>query len=527
MSAPGESGVRPVRRALVSVADKAGLEELGRRLVAAGASIVSSGSTAGALAAAGVPVTAVSEVTGFPEMLDGRVKTLHPRVHAGILADARNPQHLRQLEDQGIEPFDLVVVNLYPFEKAIAGGATGDEAVEQIDIGGPTLVRAGAKNFESVAVIVSPLDYSTILAEIESTGGTSRATRLRLAVAAFERIESYDRAIAGWFATQTTAAEAPTPNEELPGRMAPAFVHRGSLRYGENPHQRGGVYAQEGTAGPLGGAEILLQGKELSYNNWLDAEAARRLAGAFRERLACVIVKHNNPCGVALAGALADAYRRAYEGDTVSAFGGIVAFTAEVDEAAARAMEGVFTEVVVAPGYSEAALAALAERKGLRVLRAPQPASGGMDVRPIDGGALVQDADDVVETRDEMKVISTREPTEEQWRDLVFAWTVAAHTKSNAIVLAREEATVGVGAGQMNRLYSVDIAARHAGDRARGCVLASDAFFPFRDGIDRAAEAGVAAVIQPGGSMRDEEVLAAVEAHGLVMVYTGRRHFRH
>jgi phosphoribosylaminoimidazolecarboxamide formyltransferase/IMP cyclohydrolase len=272
---------------------------------------------------------------------------------------------------------------------------------------------------------------------------------------------------------------------------------------------------------------VLFEGKELSYNNWLDAEAARRVAGAFRGRPACVIVKHNNPCGVAVAGSLADAYRRAYEGDTVSAFGGIVAFTDEVDEAAANAMEGVFTEVVIAPGYSDDALGVLTQRKGLRVLRADLPGPGGLDVRPIDGGALAQDADAVVETRDEMKVVSTREPSEDQWRDLVFAWTVAAHAKSNAIVLARDEATVGIGVGQMNRVYSVDIASRHAGERARGCALGSDAFFPFRDGIDRAAEAGVAGIVQPGGSMRDEEVLAAVEEHGLVMVYTGRRHFRH
>jgi phosphoribosylaminoimidazolecarboxamide formyltransferase/IMP cyclohydrolase len=524
---PSERDARPVRRALVSVADKAGLEELGRRLASAGVAIVSSGSTAATLAAAGIPVTPVSDVTGFPEMLDGRVKTLHPKVHAGILADSRKPEHLEQLREQGIEPFDLVVVNLYPFEKAIAAGATRDEAVEQIDIGGPTLVRAAAKNFESVAVIVNPPDYSVVLDEIESTGGTARATRLRLAAAAFDRIEQYDRAIAGWFATQSALASAAADDEDLPARVAPAFARRGRLRYGENPHQRGAVYGKEGTPGPLGGAEILLEGKELSFNNWLDAEAARRVAGAFRGRSACVIVKHNNPCGVAVAGSLADAYRRAYEGDTVSAFGGIVAFTAEVDEDAARAMGGVFTEVVVAPAYADAALAVLGERKGLRVLRAPLPVAGGIEVRPIDGGALVQDADTVVETRDEMKVVSRKEPSEGQWRDLVFAWTVAAHTKSNAIVLARDEATVGVGAGQMNRVYSVDLASRHAGDRARGCALGSDAFFPFRDGIDRAAEAGVAAVVQPGGSMRDEEVLAAVEEHGLVMVYTGRRHFRH
>jgi phosphoribosylaminoimidazolecarboxamide formyltransferase / IMP cyclohydrolase len=519
-------GVRPVRRALVSVADKSGLEELGRRLAAAGAAIVSSGSTAGALAAAGVPVTPVSDVTGFPEMLGGRVKTLHPRVHGGILADTRNPEHLGELEEQGIEPFELVVVNLYPFERTIASGATRDEAVEQIDIGGPTLVRAAAKNFESVAVVVDPADYEPVLAEIESSGGVSRATRLRLAQAAFRRIEEYDHAIAAWFAGQGNDESRDT-EEDLPDRLDRSFVRVGRLRYGENPHQRGGVYATEGGAGPLGGAEVLFEGKELSYNNWLDAEAARRVAGAFAGRPACVIVKHNNPCGVALAGSLADAYRRAYEGDTVSAFGGIVAFTEEVDAEAAKAMEGVFTEVVVAPGYSQDALGVLTQRKGLRVLRSPMPAAGGVDVRPIDGGALVQDADAVAETREEMKVVSTREPTVDQWRDLVFAWTVAAHAKSNAIVLARDEATVGVGAGQMNRVYSVDIASRHAGDRARGAALGSDAFFPFRDGIDHASEAGVAAIVQPGGSMRDEEVLAAVEEHGMVMVYTGRRHFRH
>jgi phosphoribosylaminoimidazolecarboxamide formyltransferase / IMP cyclohydrolase len=520
----GDGGVRPVRRALVSVADKTGLEDLGHALVAAGVSIVSSGSTANTLAAAGIPVTSVSDVTGFPEMLDGRVKTLHPKVHAGILADTRKPEHLRQLEEHDIEPFDLVVVNLYPFENAIAAGATRDEAIEQIDIGGPTLVRAAAKNFESVAVIVNPLYYNEVLDEIRTSGGTSRETRLRLATAAFERIEAYDRAIASWFAAQARPGD---DEEDLPARVTQTFARHSSLRYGENPHQRGAVYAVEGTAGPLGEAEILLQGKGLSYNNWLDAEAARRLAGAFRGRPACVIVKHNNPCGVAAAGSLAEAYRRAYEGDTVSAFGGIVAFTGDVDEDAARAMGGVFTEVVIAPGYSEAALSVLGERKGLRVLRAPLPSAGDLEVRPIDGGALVQDADSVVETRDEMKVVSTTEPTEDQWRDLVFAWTVAGHAKSNAIVLARDEATVGVGVGQMNRVYSVDIASRHAGDRARGSALGSDAFFPFRDGIDRAAEAGVAAIVQPGGSMRDEEVLAAVEEHGLVMVYTGRRHFRH
>jgi len=516
---------RPVRRAVVSVADKSGLEELGRRLAGAGVAIVSSGSTASALASAGVPVTPVSEVTGSPEMLDGRVKTLHPRIHAGILADRRNPDHARQLEEQGIEPFDLVVVNLYPFESTVAAGAGFDDTIEQIDIGGPTLVRAAAKNFESVAVVVDPSDYGRVLDEIERTGGVRRETRLRLAADAFDRIEAYDRAINAWL--RSHVAEPEETGDALPERVTHSFVRRAALRYGENPHQRGALYAAVGGPGPLGGAEVLAEGKELSFNNWLDAQAARELASMFQGRPACVIVKHNNPCGVALADSAALAYRRAYEGDTVSAFGGIVAFNGEVDEDAARAMSDVFTEVVVAPAFTAGALAAFAEKKNLRVLRAPLAGNGGLETRHIDGGALVQDADEVVETADEMKVVSTREPTREQWRDMLFAWTVAARTKSNAIVLARDEATVGIGAGQMNRVYSVDLAARHAGDRAVGSVLASDAFFPFRDGIDRAGEAGVAAIVQPGGSMRDEEILAAAEEHRMAMVFTGRRHFRH
>jgi phosphoribosylaminoimidazolecarboxamide formyltransferase/IMP cyclohydrolase len=516
-----DGAARPVRRALVSVADKEGLVDLGSALAAAGVAIVSSGSTASALRDAGVPVTPVSEVTGFPEMLGGRVKTLHPRVHAGILADTRKPEHVRELEDQGIEPFDLVVVNLYPFERTIAGGATADEAIEQIDIGGPTLVRAAAKNFESVAVIVNPHDYPAVLEEIGRTGGLSRTTRFRLASAAFERIEAYDRSIAAWFRSHEAANE-----DALPERLAPVFHRVAALRYGENPHLRGAIYAAESGPGPLGGAEVL-QGKEMSFNNWLDAEAARGLTGLFRERPACVIVKHNNPCGVALADSRAEAYRRALAGDTVSAFGGIVAFNGEVDEETAAAMAGVFTEVVIAPAFTDGALRAFAQRQNLRVVRTPLPAADALAIRPIDGGALVEDADTVPETREDMKAVTTREPTEDQWRDLVFAWRVAAMTKSNAIVLAIDEATLGVGAGQMNRLYSVDIASRHAREHARGAVLASDAFFPFRDGIDRAAEAGVAAIIQPGGSVRDEEIVAACEEHGIAMVFTGRRHFRH
>jgi len=512
----------PVRRALVAVADKAGVATFAARLVRAVVEIVSTGNTAKALADAGVPVTPVAEVTGFPEMLDGRVKTLHPRIHAGILADKREPEHLIQLQEHGIEPFDLVVINLYPFRETVASGAPDPDVVEQIDIGGPAMVRAAAKNFESVAVIVDPRDYQAVGDEIEADGGVSRATRLRLAQEAFAHTAAYDGAIADWI------SERGREPGGLPVRVHRAHRSVGELRYGENPHQRGSLYVAGDATAPLGGAEVL-QGKEMSFNNWLDAEAARSLVSLFdpAEGPAVVIVKHNNPCGVAMAASLADAYGRAYQGDTVSAFGGIVAFNGEVDGAAAEAMQGIFTEVVVAPAYSQGARDAFATRENLRVVRAPLVRQGGLEVRQIDGGALVQDADTVVETRDEMKVVSTRQPSEEEWRDLLFAWKVAAKVKSNAIVLARDLATVGIGAGQMNRVISVDIAARQAGERAQGSALASDAFFPFRDGVDRAAEAGVRAVIQPGGSVRDEEVLGAAEEHGMAMVYTGRRHFRH
>jgi phosphoribosylaminoimidazolecarboxamide formyltransferase/IMP cyclohydrolase len=517
--------VLPVGRALIAVADKAGIVGFAQRLVAADVRIVSTGNTAKALADAGVPVTPVSDVTGFPEMLGGRVKTLHPHIHGGILADKRNPSHVDQLAEHGIEPFDLVVVNLYPFREAVASGAPDADVVEQIDIGGPAMVRAAAKNFESVAVVVSPHDYPTVAEQLERTGGVDRELRLELAREAFAHTASYDAAIADWIAS------AGPPTEGLPTRVRRIYASRGALRYGENPRQRGGLYAVDGSAGPLGGGEVL-QGKEMSFNNWLDAEAARALVSLFdpdraADGPAVVIIKHNNPCGVACADTLGEAYGRAYACDTVSAFGGIVAFNGEVDEAAALATKGVFTEVVIAPSYSAGALAAFAQRENLRVVRAPLAHQGGLDVRQIDGGALIQDADTVTEVRADMRVATTRAPTEGEWRDLLFAWRVAAKVKSNAIVLARDLATVGIGAGQMNRVISVDIASRQAGERAQDAAMASDAFFPFRDSLDRAAEAGVTAVIHPGGSMRDDQVLAAAEEHGMAMVLTGRRHFRH
>ncbi len=510
------SDVRSVRRALLAVYEKSGLVELAKELVEMGISLVSSGGTAKTIADAGLPVTSVEEVTGFPEMLDGRVKTLHPRIHAGILADRRKADHERQLAEQGIEPFDLVVVNLYPFRETVTSGAGFDDVIEKIDIGGPSMVRAAAKNFESVGVVVNAARYPEVLDEIHREGGLTRETRLSLAAEAFEHTAAYDAAIASWFASR---------DEELPTFVGLAFHKAGDLRYGENPHQRGAIYEEVAGAGVLGGARVL-QGKEMSFNNWLDVDAAFALSAALRSP-AAVIVKHNNPCGVALGGTLGEAYRRAFECDTVSAFGGIVAFNAEADADAAEAMAEVFTEVVVAPSVTEDALALFAKRQNLRVVEAPLPAGGGLDVRVLPLGALVQDRDAVVETRADMKVVSGREPTEQEWRDLLFAWTVAMRVKSNAIVFAKDEATVGIGAGQMSRVDSSFLAARKAGGRAKGAVMASDAFFPFSDALEVAADAGVTAVAHPGGSIRDDEVLAAAEARGMAVVLTGRRHFRH
>jgi phosphoribosylaminoimidazolecarboxamide formyltransferase / IMP cyclohydrolase len=511
------SGPLPVRRALLSLSDKHELVPFARGLAGAGVRLVSTGTTAEILKAEGVDVTSVAEVTGFPEMMDGRVKTLHPAIHAGILADKSNPGHMAELKDRGIEPFDLVVVNLYPFEATVASGAGRQEVVEQIDIGGPTLIRAAAKNFSSVAVVVSPARYPEVL-EAVRRGGLEEQLRAALAEEAFAHVAAYDAAIAGWFRQWAGP-------ETLPEHLTLGLELSEPLRYGENPHQRAALYREVLEPGPMGGAAVL-QGKEMSFNNWLDAEAARGLAASLPEP-AAVIVKHHNPCGAAVAETAADAYRAALASDPVSAFGGVVAYNVEVDGAVAEAMAEVFTEVVVAPGFTDHVLSAFAEKKNLRVVAAPAPRSPGLEVRALEGGALVQDADRVAGAREDMKVVTRREPTDAEWSDLLFAWTVAARVKSNAIVLAGGGATVGVGAGQMSRVDAVDIAARKAGPRARGAVMASDAFFPFRDGIDRAAEAGVTAVVQPGGSVRDDEVAAAAEEHGMAMVLTGKRHFRH
>jgi len=517
--------VRRVRRALLSVYDKTGLVELARSLRHSGVELISSGSTAAALQAEGIEVTPVADVTGFPEMLDGRVKTLHPRIHAGILADRRKASHLAQLEEHGIQPIDLVVGNLYPFRETVGSGAEPDEVVEQIDIGGPSLVRAAAKNFESVGVVVSPARYGAVAEEIRARGGLTRETRSALAAEAFGHTAAYDLAVATWFASQEPGESGDAGESRLPAFVGLALFKAGDLRYGENPHQRGGLYEEAGGHGVLGGAEVL-QGKEMSFNNWLDLWAAYALAARF-EGLAAVIVKHNNPCGAALGSTLADAYERAFASDTISAFGGVVAFNREADEDAAKAMMNVFTEVVVAPSFDPRALDVFAQKQNLRVVRAPIPTFGGLDVRPIPGGALVQDPDRPEHRRDQWKVVSSREPTEDEWRDLGVAWTVAAHVKSNAIVFVRDGATVGIGAGQMSRVDSSVLAVRKAGDRAKGAAIASDAFLPFPDALEVAADAGVTAVVHPGGSVRDGDVLSAAEARGMTVVVTARRHFRH
>jgi phosphoribosylaminoimidazolecarboxamide formyltransferase/IMP cyclohydrolase len=510
--------VLPVRRALLAVYDKTGIVELARSLVELGVTLVSSGGTARTLRDAGLPVTAVEEVTGFPEMLDGRVKTLHPKIHAGLLADRRKPSHAEQLAEQGIEPFDLLVSNLYPFRETVASGAAFDDAIEQIDIGGPAMVRAAAKNHASIGVVVAPSRYVDIVDELRREGGLLADTRRALAAAAFAHTAAYDAAVAGWFAAQQAG-------EDLPAFVGLAFEREGTLRYGENPQQRGALYREVAGAGPLGGAEVL-QGKEMSFNNWLDGYAAAELVAALPEG-AAVIVKHNNPCGAAALGSPAASYRGAFDSDTVSAFGGVVAFHGTCDDQAANAMREVFTEVVVAPAFTDAALAAFAERTNLRVVRAPLRRDAGLDVRPLPGGALVQDRDLVTETRAEWKVVSSREPTEGEWGDLELAWTIGWRVKSNAIVFVKDGATVGIGAGQMSRVDASWIAVRKAGDRARGAVLASDAFFPFPDALEVAADAGCTAAIHPGGSKGDEAVRAAAEERGMAVVLTGTRHFRH
>ncbi|MBN9754304.1 IMP cyclohydrolase / Phosphoribosylaminoimidazolecarboxamide formyltransferase [Pseudonocardia sp. Ae406_Ps2] len=515
---------RPVRRALISVYDKAGLLDLATGLHAAGVEIVSTGSTAQRIADAGVPVTPVEEVTGFPECLDGRVKTLHPRVHAGLLADTRKPEHLAQLEQLNIAPFDLLVSNLYPFRETVASGASRDEAVEQIDIGGPAMVRASAKNHESVAVVVDPSRYAWVLEQV-GAGGFVVEDRRRLAADAFRHTAAYDVSVATWMGEQF-----PTGDDEASAEWVGAtWTRERPLRYGENPHQSAALYT-DGTGSGLAGAEQL-HGKEMSYNNYVDADAAWRAAHDHGDRPTVAVIKHANPCGIAVGADVAQAHRKAHATDPVSAFGGVIAVNGEVSVAMAEQVAEIFTEVVVAPGYADGALEVLARKKNVRVLRIPDGAARtGTELRPISGGLLVQQRDLVDADGDDpaaWKLVTGDAVAPEVLDDLAFAWRACRAVKSNAILLAHDGAAVGVGMGQVNRVDAAKLAVTRAGDRARGAVAASDAFFPFPDGLEVLLDAGVAAVVQPGGSVRDEEVVAACAKAGVPMYLTGTRHFAH
>lgn len=516
----------PIRRALVSVYDKTGLVELAKALGQAGVEIVSTGSTAATIAGAGVAVTQVSDLTGFPECLDGRVKTLHPRVHAGILADRRLDSHVEQLKTLDVEPFDLVVVNLYPFSATVESGADHDECVEQIDIGGPTMVRAAAKNHPSVAVVVDPARYADVEAALAS-GGFELAQRKRLAAEAFAHTASYDVAVASWFSSEY----APADDEAFPEFMGRTFERADVLRYGENPHQPAALYRF--SAGPGQGIAQAeqLHGKEMSYNNYVDADAARRAAYDHSEP-AVAIIKHANPCGIAVGADIATAHRLANECDPVSAFGGVIAANRPITKQAAEQIAEIFTEVIVAPDFDADALAILTAKKNLRLLKcAPVEAKSTMETRPVSGGLLVQVADGVDAPGDDPTtwVLATGDPVDDAtFADLVFAWRASRAAKSNAIVLAKGGATVGVGMGQVNRVDSARLSVWRAGDeRAKGSVAASDAFFPFPDGLEVLIEAGVRAVVQPGGSVRDQEVIDTAIAHGVAMYFTGTRHFFH
>ena len=522
----------PVRRALLSVSDKTGLLELARALAARGVELLSTGGTARAIREAGLPVRDVAEVTGFPEMMDGRVKTLHPMVHGGLLGRAGTDDAV--MAEHGIAAIDLLVLNLYPFETVTAkAGCTLADAVENIDIGGPAMLRSAAKNFARVAVATSPDQYAGLLAELETHDGRlPAATRFALSVAAFNRVAQYDAAISNYLsAVADTSSDVPV-RTPFPAQANGSFVKVMDLRYGENPHQQAAFYRDLSPApGSLATFEQL-QGKELSYNNIADADAAWECVRQF-DAPACVIVKHANPCGVAVGAGVGEAYELAYATDPTSAFGGIIAFNRTLDADTAKAiLDRQFVEVLLAPDYEPGALEYATKKANVRVLRIPMaPATAGfIDTKRVGSGLLMQTADDRVVTREELKVVTKLAPSEAQFADLLFAWKVAKFVKSNAIVYAKDNRTIGVGAGQMSRVYSARIAgikAVDAGLQVPGSVMASDAFFPFRDGIDAAAEAGIRAVIQPGGSMRDAEVIAAADEHGVAMVFTGVRHFRH
>ena len=524
----------PIARALISVSDKTGLLDFARGLAERGVELLSTGGTSAMLREAGLTVRDVADVTGFPEMMDGRVKTLHPMVHGGLLALRDNAGHVAAMQEHGIEPIDLLVVNLYPFEATVAQGADYDTCVENIDIGGPAMIRAAAKNHAHVAVVVDPEDYEKLLGDMDQHGGkTCPKFRRKLAQRAYARTAAYDAAVSTWLAGAI--------GDAAPRRRAFAGTLAQTLRYGENPHQSAAFYT-DGSVRPGVSTAVQHQGKELSYNNINDTDAAFELVAEFdpADGPACAIIKHANPCGVARGATLLEAYKSAYDCDRTSAFGGIVALNQVLDAATAEEICQIFTEVVIAPGADDAARAVFAAKKNLRLLTTeglPDPKSPGLAYRQVAGGFLVQDRDNGVISEADLKVVTQRAPSEAELRDLLFAWKVAKHVKSNAIVYVKDGATMGIGAGQMSRVDSTRIAARKSADMAealglaaptvKGSVVASDAFFPFPDGLLTAAEAGATAVIQPGGSMRDDEVVAAADKAGLAMVFTGQRHFRH
>ncbi|WP_272166309.1 bifunctional phosphoribosylaminoimidazolecarboxamide formyltransferase/IMP cyclohydrolase [Vibrio diabolicus] len=529
------NNARPIRRALISVSDKTGIVEFAQALAERGVDILSTGGTARLLAEQGIAVTEVSDYTGFPEMMDGRVKTLHPKVHGGVLG--RRGQDDDVMAKHGINPIDMVVVNLYPFAETVAKeGCTLADAVENIDIGGPTMVRSAAKNHKDVTIVVNAHDYDRVIAEMdENEKSLTLETRFDLAIAAFEHTAAYDGMIANYFGTMVPSyGENKEGDEEskFPRTFNQQFEKKQDMRYGENSHQAAAFYVEANPQEASVSTARQIQGKALSYNNIADTDAALECVKEFNEP-ACVIVKHANPCGVALGKDILEAYNRAYQTDPTSAFGGIIAFNQELDaETAAAIVERQFVEVIIAPSVSAEAIEVVAAKKNVRLLECGEwtTKTTGFDAKRVNGGLLVQDRDQGMVSLDDLKVVSKRQPTEEELKDALFCWKVAKYVKSNAIVYSKGDMTIGVGAGQMSRVYSAKIAGIKAADeglQVEGCVMASDAFFPFRDGIDAAAEAGIKCVIQPGGSMRDDEVIAAADEHGMAMIFTGMRHFRH
>lgn len=535
------NNARPIHRALISVSDKTGIVEFAQALTKRGVDILSTGGTARLLADQGIAVTEVSDYTGFPEMMDGRVKTLHPKVHGGVLG--RRGQDDEIMQKHGIQAIDMVVVNLYPFAETVAkAGCTLADAVENIDIGGPTMVRSAAKNHKDVTIVVNAHDYDRVIAEMDANDKSlTLETRFDLAIAAFEHTAAYDGMIANYFGTMVPSYDASLLDDEgkkadeeskFPRTFNQQFLKKQDMRYGENSHQAAAFYVEANPEEASVSTARQIQGKALSYNNIADTDAALECVKEFAEP-ACVIVKHANPCGVALGGDILEAYNRAYQTDPTSAFGGIIAFNRELDAQTATAIvERQFVEVIIAPSVSAEAVEVVAAKKNVRLLECGQwsTKTTGFDVKRVNGGLLVQDRDQGMVSAEELKVVSKRQPTAEELKDALFCWKVAKYVKSNAIVYSKGDMTIGVGAGQMSRVYSAKIAGIKAADeglQVEGCVMASDAFFPFRDGIDAAAEAGIKCVIQPGGSMRDDEVIAAADEHGMAMIFTGMRHFRH